>query len=141
MLPSWARLGLVGALSGLLVAGCDGQARTGPALGTVEETTLTFSVGLDDTEIPAVRDLLKTFQDRKRGRLDVELLGRFRDKPRVVVNLVTSLDTDALDRRLEEDVRAGKPTIQLFARDNVALGRLWTGSWSRTSPTWRCPGG
>lgn len=121
---AWVRLAVVGVLSTVAVAGCGGEVTTGPALGSLEETTLTFSVGLDDTEIPAVRHLLKRFQDRERGRLDVELLGRFRDKPRVVVNLVTSLDTEALDRRIEEEVRAGEPTIQLFARDNVALGSL-----------------
>ncbi len=117
------RLALVGALLGLVAGACAGE--TGPpGAGEHGHTTVTFSVGLDRAEVPAIQQLLRRFQDRGRGTLDAEFVTRFRDKPRVAVNLVTSLDTAALDRRIEREVRTGEPTIQLFARDNVELESL-----------------
>jgi trehalose transport system substrate-binding protein len=95
-----------------------------PGRGSLAGTTITFSVGLDKSEIPAIQELLKRFEREQSAAFDIELVHRFRRRPGVTVNLVTSLTRGALDRQLEHDVGAGKPKIELFARDNVGLETL-----------------
>ena len=72
--------------------------------------TLTFSASLAEDEKPPVRDVLARF--RADSGIDVTLVS------------VTAAD---LPEKLKVDVGAGRPTIDLFAQDNLALRALVDG--------------
>jgi trehalose transport system substrate-binding protein len=115
---------LVATVLAVLAAACGPERAPVHAPGSPGGTSITFSVNLDQREVPAIQALLKRFQSEQRARFDIELVHRFRSRPAVTVNLLTSLSPDQLDRRIEQDRRAGRPRIQLFARDNVGLEGL-----------------
>ena len=82
----------------------------GSACGRADDTgrpALTFSASLAEDEKPAVRDVLE----------------RFRAETGVAVTLVAVTAGD-LPEKLKVDVGAGRPTIDLFAQDNLALRSL-----------------
>jgi trehalose transport system substrate-binding protein len=78
--------------------------------GADERAALTFSASLAEDEKPAVRDVL----------------GRFRGESGIAVTLVSVTATD-LPEKLKVEVGAGRPTIDLFAQDNLALRPLVDG--------------
>jgi trehalose transport system substrate-binding protein len=71
---------------------------------------LTFSASLAEDEKPAIRDVLE----------------RFRAESGIVVTLVAVTAGD-LPEKLKVEVGAGRPTIELFAQDNLALRALVDG--------------
>jgi trehalose transport system substrate-binding protein len=87
-----------------VACGRDGGApRTGPLAGL----TATFSVSLAEEEQDAVRELLARFERETGAR----------------VRLVSVAAAD-LPEKLRVDVGAGRPTIDLFAQDNLGLRAL-----------------
>ncbi len=78
------------------------------AKGALAGTTITFSEFEAVTEVAAVKDVLKKFEDQTG----------------VKVNLVTSVDAATLPQKLQVEVSSGKHTIQLFGQDNLALATL-----------------
>jgi trehalose transport system substrate-binding protein len=95
-------------LGGLLmlgvVSGCQ-PTDSGPgAGGTQAGVTLTFAISLAEDEKDAVRDVL----------------GRFTRATGVPVTMV-SVTGDDLPEKLKVEVRAGRPSIDLFAKDALAL--------------------
>ena len=106
-----------------LVAGACGQ---GPATSVVDadNTVITFSIAVSDEERPAIRELVRRFQDQTTAKVDLELLTRFRSQPGSRIDVVTTLDAEQLVTRLQDDVADGEPTVHLFAQDNLALKDL-----------------
>lgn len=88
--------------------------------GRLTGTTITFAISVSDRETPAIRKLLTRFENQSKVSVDLRLLSRFRDQPPSRVELVTSLDSRGLIARLAADP-PGRPTIHLFAQDNLAL--------------------
>jgi trehalose transport system substrate-binding protein len=99
-LPSWV---VVTCLAAALASAC-GRA------DEAERRALTFSASLAEDEKPAVRDVLE----------------RFRVESGITVTLVAVTAAD-LPEKLKVEVRAGRPTIDLFAQDNLALRTLVDG--------------
>ena len=67
----------LGVLSVLVAAGCrQTEASGGKGL---EGTAITFSMKVDESERPAMQELLSRFQQRTRARVNLEQLSRFRD--------------------------------------------------------------
>jgi trehalose transport system substrate-binding protein len=99
----WGRgaLGLA-ALAALLAAGC--------GRGDEARDAVTFSASLAEDEKPAIREALQRFEAQ--SGVAVTLVG------------VTSAD---LPEKLKVEVAAGRPTIDLFAQDNLALRVLVDG--------------
>jgi trehalose transport system substrate-binding protein len=83
-------------------------------------TTITFAISVSEEERPAIQKLLTRFEDRSKATVDLQLLSRFRDQPASGVTLVTSLDSRELIDRLAAEP-PGRPSIHLFAQDNLAL--------------------
>ena len=115
------RVALIAVVLALVAAACAPKRESEANLAG---TTITFSVGVAKAEVPAIEHLLRTFQDHERVSLDLELVSRFRNQPDVRVNLLTTLSRPQLDQRLRGDVRGGKPSVHLFARDNVELDTM-----------------
>ena len=96
--------GVAGALlAAVLASGC-GQGDEARRSG------ITLSVSLAEDEKPAVREVLE----------------RFRAESGIAVTLVSVTATDLPDK-LKVEVGAGRPTIDLFAQDNLALRPLVDG--------------
>ncbi|HVE45914.1 MAG TPA: extracellular solute-binding protein [Acidimicrobiales bacterium] len=114
----WALLLVVA----LTTAACGGTAplRGGEHLAASE---ITFSIAIPDEEKPAIQELLSRFQRRTRSRVNVSFLSRFRNQPASRVNLTTSIDSQELIRTLETG-DPDKPSVHLFAQDNLALTPL-----------------
>lgn len=95
-----------------------------PAQGqdSARTTVITFSVKVEERERPALEQLLRNFE-RQAPRAALDRLVRFGDSGRIQVNLIT-VDPTALADRLSSETRAGSPTIDLFAQDNLALWPL-----------------
>ena len=91
---------------GLAMAGADACGRADEA----ERPSVTFSASLAEDEKPAVRDVLE----------------RFRAESGIAVTLVAVTAGD-LPEKLKVEVGAGRPTIELFAQDNLALRSLVDG--------------
>jgi ABC-type glycerol-3-phosphate transport system substrate-binding protein len=85
-------------------------------------TVITFSVKVEDRERPALEELLRNFE-RQTPRVTLDRLVRLGDSGRIQVNLITVDPTELVDR-LGRETRAGSPTIDLFAQDNLALWPL-----------------
>lgn len=115
-------LQIVVAVALLAAAGC-GQPRATFG-GDATNTVITFSIRVSEEERPAIRELVRRFQTRSETKVNLELLTRFRSQPESRVDLVTELDAAQLTKRLRADTAAGKPTIHLFAQDNLALKAL-----------------
>ena len=85
-------------------------AALGSACGEAERAGLTFSASLAEDEKPTVREVLE----------------RFRAETGIAVALVAVTAAD-LPEKLKVEVGAGRPTIDLFAQDNLALRPLVDG--------------
>lgn len=109
-------------LAVLVGAGC-GQAGASGGLG-LEGTAITFSIKVDESERPAIQELLSRFQHQTRARVSLEQLSRFRKPLGPRVSLLTDVTAEGLVKRLREDQSQGKATVHLFAQDNVALSPL-----------------
>ena len=106
----------------LATAAC--QRMPDPQRDGLEGTVITFSISVGETERPAILELLRRFEEQSRARVNLQQLTRFRRPLGPQVSLVTDVPSRELARRLEQDAQAGKPTIHIFAQDNVALSEL-----------------
>ena len=88
-----------------------------------ERPALTFSASLAEDEKPAVRDVLE----------------RFRAESGIAVTLV-AVTAEDLPEKLKVEVGAGRPTIDLFAQDNLALRPLVDGGLVQAARRRRRPG-
>ena len=99
------------AVVSLLATACGGGDGRGGGSGggdrRLSGTSITFSVSLSEEERAAVEDLIQQFEDDTGA--DVTL---------------TSVSSGDLPPKLRVDVGAGRPTIHLFAQDNLALRTL-----------------
>jgi trehalose transport system substrate-binding protein len=93
-------------LAALIAAVASGCGRTDDA----DRPALTFSASLAEDEKPAVREVLE----------------RFRVESGIAVTLVGVTAGD-LPEKLKVEVGAGRPTIELFAQDNLVLRSLVDG--------------
>ena len=104
----WMRALAIVASLGLLAAACGGDEGGGGGEGVPEGefdgVTITFSTSLAETEVPAIQQLLDTFQASTGAT--------------VKLTQVTSTD---LPQKLQVEVDSGSHTIHLFAQDNLAL--------------------
>jgi trehalose transport system substrate-binding protein len=89
---------------GALATACRRDETAPPRTATHAPRALTFSISLAENEKDAVRELLRRLEARTGTR----------------VTLVSIAAAD-LPERLKVDVRAGSPTIDLFAQDNLGL--------------------
>ena len=111
-----------------LIAGLSGCGRGQASFGGEDtNTVITFSISLSEQERPAIRELVRRFQDQTKAKVNLQLLTRFRSQPASRVDLVTSLNAAQLTARLKADVAARAPSIHLFAQDNLALKDLVDG--------------
>lgn len=110
----------------LVLGACGGGWRpTGGTPGAaLKGTQITFSVSLAEEEKAAVQDLLNQFSSNTGAK----------------VNL-TSVTSADLPQKLKVEVAAGKPTIDLFAQDNLALRVLVDGQLVEDLSDVRLPGG
>lgn len=116
---------LVAMVMALAGSGCSsGSATFG---GDHAGTAITFAISVPDEERPAIQELVRRFQNRTNARVDLELLTRFRSQPASRVDVVTTLDAQQLIDALEVDAGTGRPTVHLFAQDNLALKPLVDG--------------
>ncbi len=70
-------------------------------------TNITFSISLAEEEQATVNDLIKQFEDQTGAKVNV-----------------TAITSSDLPAKLRVDVGAGRPTVHLFAQDNLALAVL-----------------
>lgn len=111
----WMRALAIVASLGLLAAACGGDegggggggGGEGVPEGDFDGVTITFSTSLAETEVPAIQQLLDTFQESTGAT--------------VKLTQVTSTD---LPQKLQVEVDSGNHTIHLFAQDNLALREL-----------------
>ncbi len=107
----------------LATGGCSPGAQSSSEGAPVGGTTITFSIFVPEEEKPAIQELLNRFEDTTKTDANLPALARFRNQPETRVELVTSLDAEALVDQLT-DPPAGGPTVHLFAQDNLALKAL-----------------
>lgn len=93
----------------LVLAGCGGEGEA-PARGPLAGRTVTFSISVAEDEKPGVHEALR----------------RFTETSGAEVNMVSVSAAD-LPEKLKVEVRAGRPTIDLFAQDNLLLRALVDG--------------
>ncbi len=92
----------------LALTGCgDDDGGEGAGGGELAGTSITFSISLAQEEQAAIDDLVRQFENRTGADVTV-----------------TSITSSDLPARLRVDVGAGRPTIHLFAQDNLALAVL-----------------
>jgi trehalose transport system substrate-binding protein len=94
------------ALAGLAAGACD-RAPAPTAGGPLAGVALTVSMSLAEEEQDAVRELLRRFEGETGARV-----------------ALVSVGSEDLPQKLAVDVGAGRPTIDLFAQDNLALRAL-----------------
>ena len=73
--------------------------------------SITFSTSLAETELPAVQQVIDTFQETSGATVEL-----------------TQVDSATLPQKLQVEVDSGNHTIHLFAQDNLApavAGRRW----------------
>jgi trehalose transport system substrate-binding protein len=104
----WMRaLAIVASLS-LLAAACGGDDEEGGADGLPEGefdgVSITFSTSLAETEVPAIQQLLDTFQEATGATVQL-----------------TQVASGDLPQKLQVEVDSGNHTVHLFAQDNLAL--------------------
>jgi trehalose transport system substrate-binding protein len=87
--------------------GDDDEAGQQPGGGQLAGTSITFSISLAAEEQAAIEDLIRQFERRTGAD--------------VTVTAITSADLPA---KLRVEVAAGRPTVHLFAQDNLALAVL-----------------
>ena len=116
----WSALGrAVGAGAALVAAGCGTEGEV-PASGPLAGRTVTFSLSVAEDEKRGVQAVLQRFTRVSGAR----------------VTLV-SVTAEDLPQKLKVEVRAGRPTIDLFAQDTWRSGSSWTRTSSRMCPTCR----
>jgi trehalose transport system substrate-binding protein len=106
-MKSWLRgLAIVAAFALFATAcgGGDDGGEEGVPAGEFDGVTITFSTSLAETELPAIQELLDTFQQTTGA----------------TVNL-TQVESSNLPQKLQVEVDSGNHTIHLFAQDNLAL--------------------
>jgi trehalose transport system substrate-binding protein len=100
-------LAIVASLS-LLAAACGGDDEEGGAEGLPEGefdgVSITFSTSLAETEVPAIQQLLDTFQEATGATVQL-----------------TQVASGDLPQKLQVEVDSGNHTVHLFAQDNLAL--------------------
>lgn len=112
------------ALTAALATGACGPGVQSSSGGTpVGGTTITFSIFVSEEEKPAIQELLNRFEDTTKTDANLPALARFRNQPETRVELVTSLDAEALVGQLTQQPPGG-PEVHLFAQDNLALKPL-----------------
>ena len=96
-------------LLALTACGGDDDEEGGGGGGTRElaGTNITFSISLAQEEQAAIDDLVRQFESRTGANVDV-----------------TAITSSDLPAKLRVDVGAGRPTVHLFAQDNLALAVL-----------------
>lgn len=94
-------LGLFAVLA-LAASACERGAP--PAEGELSGITITFNVSLAEEERAAIQELVTQFQSDTGARVNI-----------------SSVSSADLPPKLEAEVAAGRPTIHLFAQDNLAL--------------------
>jgi trehalose transport system substrate-binding protein len=95
----------------LIGAACGGGKKattTASASGTLAGTTITFSNFVASTEVAAIQEVVKKFEEQTGAK----------------VNIVNSIDAATLPQKLQVEVSSGNHTIHLFAQDNLALATL-----------------
>jgi trehalose transport system substrate-binding protein len=106
-MPAWMGSAMAGGLAAAFLVGSAGcqppDAERAPG-GPLADVALTFAISLAEDEKDAVREVLDRFT-RETGAS-------------VAVAAVTGED---LPEKLKVEVRAGRPTIDLFAKDTLAL--------------------
>lgn len=95
------------AILAVVATGCGGGNGGSAGDGRFSGTDLTFSISLAEEETAAVREVLDQFQQRTGASVKL-----------------TSVASADLPPKLRVEVGAGKPTIHLFAQDNLALRPL-----------------
>lgn len=110
---------LLAGMAVLLASGCG----EGGPLGNsaFDRTTITFALSVHQDEARAISDLVGRFERATKGGVSVELLTRFRNRPRAVT-LASVRSAD-----MAEAIKKGRPRIALFAQDNVDLAELVIG--------------
>jgi trehalose transport system substrate-binding protein len=78
-----------------------------PGGGRLSGTTITFSISLAEEEKGAVAEVLRRFERQTGARVQQ-----------------TSVTSSDLPAKLRVEVQAGRPTVHLFAQDNLALASL-----------------
>jgi trehalose transport system substrate-binding protein len=96
----WAAMG---AGAALLAAGC-GAEREVPASGPLAGRSVTFSLSIAEDEKPGIQEVLQQFSRETGARV-----------------FPVSVTAEDLPEKLKVEVRAGRPTIDLFAQDNLSL--------------------
>ncbi len=93
-------------LLGLTACGDDGDG-DGAGGGELSGTNITFSISLAAEEQAAIDDLIRQFENQTGANVTV-----------------TSITSSDLPAKLRVEVNAGRPTVHLFAQDNLALAVL-----------------
>ena len=75
-----------------------------PPSGEFSGVSITFSTSLAETELPAVQQVIDTFQEASGATVEL-----------------TQVDSATLPQKLQVEVDSGNHTIHLFAQDNLAL--------------------
>lgn len=96
----------------LVAAACGGDdggggGGGGGATGNFQGVTITLSVALAESEVPAVQEVLNSFQEQTGATIRL-----------------TSVTAQDLPQKLQVEVSSGSHTIHLFAQDNLALATL-----------------
>lgn len=78
-----------------------------PPTGEFSGVSITFSTSLAETELPAVQQVIDTFQEASGATVEL-----------------TQVDSATLPQKLQVEVDSGNHTIHLFAQDNLALRSL-----------------
>lgn len=78
-----------------------------PPSGEFSGVNITFSTSLAETELPAVQQVIDTFQETSGATVEL-----------------TQVDSATLPQKLKVEVDSGNHTIHLFAQDNLALRAL-----------------
>ena len=91
----------------LALTACGDDDGEGAGGGELAGTSITFSISLAQEEQAAIDDLVRQFENQTGADVTV-----------------TSITSSDLPARLRVDVGAGRPTIHLFAQDNLALAVL-----------------
>jgi trehalose transport system substrate-binding protein len=94
---------LFAALCWLGLSGCDGPDRP-PSDGPFKGTEIVFSMSVAEDERDALRELIEQFEQQTGAAVTH-----------------TSITAADLPEKLTVDARAGRPTVHLFAQDNLAL--------------------
>ena len=85
----------------------DGGPTDGEATGNFEGVSITFSTSLAETEVPAVEEVVASFEEQSGANVEF-----------------TQVDSASLPQKLQVEVDSGNHTIHLFAQDNLALAVL-----------------